>query len=603
MLHKRLAVPTAALIAFSGALGYTQRATPAHARAASDNYSGSIAITDYQFPDSLNLGGAFSNGVADVEVSGAMLDTLFGYDQNGNFFPDLATAVPSTKNGGIKTVGGNEVVTWHLKPGQKWSDGSPITPNDYILNLVFDFAPEYNATLGVDKINTVTFSGNDMIVTYKGLYAPAIAYGTPAPYPLEYFEKKYGITIDSNLTTSYDAAKLAALYKSASYKGSTLQKFVNKWVGDTYTSPKDVFNGPYKLQEWTPDQRITLVPNTFYSALPADKSHPRPAKIQFVVVSENPNTLVQDLSSSGTYASLDKAEDFGLTDIPALKRSKYQIIVPDALLFEHLELNLKNAALKDVRVRQALYYGLDKIRYLQAEFPGLDAATYNKIALTSPLPSVSPWSNNSKLPKNGYDPAKAKALLAAAGYAKGLQLNFVTTNSSFRIRSAQLLQRLWALIGVTTKIRYVASFGSNGLFSTYADGGLLYHRNFDIAEFAFGTSPDPDQTIANVEPQFIPDATHPTGENYIGMNDPKVTSLMEQARVAIDDAKRHQLYDNWQTYFVQQAYWIMLFNRPNIIASKGTIGNFKANVTQAGNEWNTWEWWVDPSASQKAQTS
>jgi len=191
-----------------------------------------------------------------------------------------------------------------------------------------------------------------------------------------------------------------------------------------------VFNGPYKLSEWTADQRITLVPNTYYAALPPDPKHPRPAKIEFVVVSENPNQLVQDLASQSTYNTLDKAEDFGLTDIAALERSKYQIVVPDALLYEHLELNEATTALKDARVRQALYYGLDKIRYLAALFPGLSAATYNKVALTSPLPSTSPWSNNASLPKNGYNPSKAKALLAAAGYGSGLTLNFVTSTSS-----------------------------------------------------------------------------------------------------------------------------------------------------------------------------
>jgi len=601
VLRKKLALPAAAILLLSSIAGFDRPATAAHARSASAP-TGTIAITDYQFPDSLPLGGAWSNGVADVEVSGAMFDSPLGYDQAGNFYADLATVVPSTKNGGIKVVKGHEIVTVHLKPNLKWSDGSANTGSDYILSLLMDFAPEYNNTLGVDQIQTVTFSGNDMIITYKGLYAPALAYGIPALLPATYMQKKYGITLDPNLLKSYDATKVADMYKSASYKGSDLQKFVVKWAADTYNSPGDVSNGPYKLAEWTPDQRITLVPNTYYTALPPDPKHPIPAKIQFVVVSENPNTLVQDLSSSGTYASIDKAEDFGLTDVPTLNKSKYQIIVPQALLYEHLELNVSNPGLKDVRVRQALYYGLDKDRYLRALYPGLSNSAYSTINLTSPLPSASPWSNNKDLPANAYNPSKARALLAAAGYGpqgKHLTLSFVTTNSSFRIRSGQLLQRLWAQIGVAIKISYASSFGSNGLFSTYNDGGLLFRRRFDIAEFAFSTSPDPDQTIANVEPQYIPNATHPVDENYAGINDPRITQDMEQARVTLDDTTRHKLYNDFQTRMVQQAYWIMLYNRPNIIAFKGTIGNFKPNVTQAGNEWNTWQWWVDPSGSQK----
>ena len=390
-------------------------------------------------------------------------------------------------------------------------------------SMVVSFAPEFNATNGIDQIQTITASGNDMTITYKGVDAPALSYGIPqlasgAILPVEYLQKKYGATIEPSLLQSYDADKLAAYFKSAAYKGSSTQKFVNKWVNDSYNTPADITNGPYKLAEWTQDQRVTLVPNTFYSALPAASGHPRPAKIQFVQVSSNPNALVQALKSAGTYGSIDKAENFGLSDVPALKGSKYQVLVPDALFYEHLELNQATPALRDVRVRQALYYGISKLAYLRALYPGLSDAEYRKTALTSPLPSTSPWSNNKSLPVDAYNPTKAKALLAAAGYGSGhpLSLNFVTTNSSFRIRSGQLLQRLWSQIGVTVRIRYASSTGNNGLFSKYTDGGILYHRTFDIAEFAFSTNPDPDQLKANFEPQFIPDATHPTGGNYTG---------------------------------------------------------------------------------------
>jgi len=606
MHRKLLAIPAAAILILSGTAGMGRVGGTAHAQGTRDSSSGTIAITDYQFPDSLILGGAYSNGVADAEIGGALFDSPIGLDQSGNFFADLATVVPTTKNGGIKVVNGHEILTVHLKPNLKWSDGSANTGSDYILSLLMDFAPEYNQTNGIDAIQTVTFSGNDMIITYKSLYAPALSYGIPALLPTTYLEKKYGITVDPSLLQSYDASKVAAMFAASSYKGSNLQKFVVKWAADTYNSPSDVTNGPYKLAEWTPDQRITLVPNTDYTALPPDPKHPIPAKIQFVVVSENPNTLVQDLGSSATYNSIDKAEDFGLTDVPTLSRSKYQIVVPQALTYEHLELNQANPALANVQVRQALYYGISKLAYLRALYPGLRSSDYTTVALQSPLPSVSPWSNNASLPVDPYNPAKARTLLKAAGYGPGgkpLTLNFVTTNSSFRIRSGQLLQRLWAQIGVSIKIRYATAFGSNGLFSTYNDGGVLFRRRFDIAEFAFGTSPDPDQTIANVDPKFIPNATHPTGENYTGMNDPQITKDMQQARVTLDDATRHKFYNDFQTRLVQQAYWIMLYNRPNIIAFKGTIGNFKPNVTQAGNEWNTWQWWVDPTGSQKPLAS
>ena len=55
-----------------------------------------------------------------------MFETPLNFDRSGNFYPDLVTEVPSTKNGGIKVVNGHEVITLHFKPNLKWSDGTPI---------------------------------------------------------------------------------------------------------------------------------------------------------------------------------------------------------------------------------------------------------------------------------------------------------------------------------------------------------------------------------------------------------------------------------------------------------------------------------------------
>ncbi len=98
----------------------------AQAHTASDTFSGTISITDYQVPNALGGGGA-SSAEANQELISAMDDSALGLDNKGNFYADLATAVPSTANGGIKVVNGNEVITYHLKPNQKWSDGSPVT--------------------------------------------------------------------------------------------------------------------------------------------------------------------------------------------------------------------------------------------------------------------------------------------------------------------------------------------------------------------------------------------------------------------------------------------------------------------------------------------
>lgn len=601
MFRKSLAIPAALILALSGTVGNGRFAGQAHARTSADSYSGTIVFTDNVFPDSLPDGGAFSNNTTDFEVAAPLFDALLGIDNHQQFFPDMATEVPSTTNSGIKVVSGHEVVTYHLKPNLKWSDGSPITHNDFVIGLLFNFSPEYNSTNGWDQIQTITFSGNDIVETFKGIYAPALFYTQPFALPFEYFNKKYGTNVPTSLVDSYDAGKLSTIF-GGSYKGSQLQKMVVAWTNDAYHSTSDLFNGPYKLAEWSDQQRITEVPNTFYNILPADKNHPRPAKIQFVIITLSGTAYPLDMASNATYNNVDLAEDFRLPDLPTVQKSKYQIVINPALSFHHLELNQANPALADVRVRQALQYAIDKTRYIQSLFAGVSPSLAQNLASSSFLPSTSPWVNTS-LPANGYDPAKAKSLLAAAGYAtslngsgKHLSLTFTTFGNRVNIRSSQLIQRFWAQIGVTLRMQYPPASGPNGELSSYQDGGVLYHRRFDVIEFGFSTNVDPDQSLADFDPKEVPNATHPFGQNYAGINDPTLYNLFQQARHTLDNAQRHTYYNQAQERFYQNAYWIMLYNQPNFALYKGTIGNFKPNPTQAQNEWNAFEWYRTSNA-------
>lgn len=583
----------------SGSLALYQRTGSTHTQAAG-NYSGTIAWTDNSFPDSTAFGGAYGNDGSDAGVQGPLIDSTLGVDKSGKLFPDLATELPSTTNGGVKVVNGNEMVTVHLKPNQKWSDGTPITPQDYAFYYLLALTPDVGNETAVDPVQSFSFSGNDMTITYKGIYAPALYYNIPAPYPFEYFNKKYKTTVPASLLASYDFTKDTAYVNSSAYKGSELQKLAKAWLNDTYNSPSDIFNGPYKIGQWTQDQRVTEVPNPFYTALPAASGHPRPAQIQFVIISESGTAFPLDMAADSTYNNIDEAEPFRLSDYATIKKSKYTVYNAPSLSYSHLEFNQNYPPFQDIRVRQALTYAIDKDRLIAGVFQGqgLDQKTIKSLELSSFLPSVSPYSYDSQLPKNQYNPVKAKALLAAAGYAtnlgaagRHLTVEFDVFPSKGQIRSSQLFQRFWSQIGVTTRINYLAGNGPNSEFAPYADGGYVPHRRFQIVQFTYGSLPDPDQTLLSVDPKQIPDATHPLGGNFSGINDAHLVDLFLKARHTLDEAQRHQYYNEIQQYMVQQAYWVSLYNNPNVLLYKGTIGNFKPNSTQAGNQWNAFEWY------------
>jgi ABC-type transport system substrate-binding protein len=615
VLRKTLAIPAAVVVLLSGATGIGRPA--ASARITQAGFAGTISISDYQVPNALGAGNLGSS-VVNQQLVALVSDGPLSFDQHGDFFADLATQVPSTANGGLKVVGGDEIITYHLKPNQRWSDGSPVTRADYIIGFLLTFAPDVSTVDPYNRIRTATFSGNDLILHLKGVYGAALQQFNTllTPSPAAYYEKKYGATLPASMLQSWDYAReidpKTGLIPQGIYASSGLKKMALAWLQDHYTSPADVFNGPFKVQTWSPDQRYVLTANPYYTALPPDKNHPRPQTIQFVVLSEDQPTFLEDLKADATYANIDKVEDFDPNQVPDLRQTRYQLVIQPALDYEFLNLmvgkiyNGKPNPLADVRVRQALNYAIDKNAYARYLFgQALGTTEAQMLALGSFIPASSGWADKS-IPQNDYNPAKARALLKAAGYAttpgngaNNLTLDFVTTTKTSRIKGAALLQRFFNQVGINIRIRFVEAHGTDGLFSTWQDGGIEARHTFQVSLHGVEINPDPDEAYLNWAPDQISSASNPNGANSMLISDPKLDALFAQGRDTLDDAGRHRIYNQAQEYFYQQAYNVSLFTNPTIVAVKGTVGNFKPNPTQTGQEWNGFEWWFDRTNSQK----
>ena len=98
-------------------------APPAMAERASD---GNVSIIYWQAPSILNP--YLSGGTKDVESSSLVIEPLGRYDQTGALVPYLAEKIPTVDNGGVSAD--LTSITWTLKKGLKWSDGSPVTSAD-----------------------------------------------------------------------------------------------------------------------------------------------------------------------------------------------------------------------------------------------------------------------------------------------------------------------------------------------------------------------------------------------------------------------------------------------------------------------------------------
>lgn len=529
---------------------------------------GVVTLTDWQFPDGCNQ--LATSSVANVEICAPMQDSLFKIDDKLNYRPNLAERIPTTKNGGARVVNGNLVVSYKLKPNLRWSDGSPLTSDDVIFSVRLGIAT--GNTFGVDQIKEMKrIDARTVQVTYKGVYAPYVAYGNPQPlWPQKYLQKKYG---------TRDVTAIG-------------QRFLN----DAYNSADDVWSGPYKVQSWINGQSVVLVPNPYYSAMPPARGKPRVAQIRFVNISHNAAALTAALQSRNV--GVDKAEDLQFNDLPALYSTPYRVTVQPALTVEHLELN-QAGPLKDVRLRQALQYAVDKRELFKQLFPAVKSP--DDFMLRTVLPNASPWQDKDA-PLSEYNPNKARALVRAAGYTdqyngpgKRLTLRFATTEAPARQKAFQILSRYWAEVGIHVVPTFYSGSpaANNGMFSAYNRNGILIQRRFDVALFAFSESPDPQQQETSFNPKLIPSATQQgaSNQNYTGITDKDQFALLERARRGLDTAERRAVFNQWQRLVNERVYFIMLYARSNITVDNGKIGNYKPNPSQEGNSWNAYEWY------------
>ncbi|RWX58244.1 peptide ABC transporter substrate-binding protein, partial [Mesorhizobium sp. M4B.F.Ca.ET.089.01.1.1] len=109
----------------TGGVIATLLVTSAFAKRGAD---GIVKILNWQAPSMMNP--YLAGGDKEVIAASLVLEPLAGYDENGVLFPRLAAEIPTVENGGVAED--LKSITWKLKSGLKWSDGSPVTSKDVV---------------------------------------------------------------------------------------------------------------------------------------------------------------------------------------------------------------------------------------------------------------------------------------------------------------------------------------------------------------------------------------------------------------------------------------------------------------------------------------
>jgi peptide/nickel transport system substrate-binding protein len=317
--------------------------------------------------------------------------------ENGGFAPGLATSWHYVGSG-------NTTFVLNLRSGVKFSDGTTMTAQD----VVNDF--QYLLKAGGQM--APFFAGDSFAIT--GPMQVTITAKTPNPeFPFL-------------LTQDYNAGDIIS----------------PDGLKDTAALGAKTFGaGPYELDaaETVSGSTYTYTPNPYYY----DKSQVHWKKVVIKVI-ESAQAILDALKTGevnlaqGDASTLKAAKQAGLT------------VTQAPLIWEGVDLADRDGkmvkALASVQVRQALNYATDRTAIVNALFAGVGTPTGQ---VTVPGGYGYLASLNAVYP---YDPAKAKQLLAAAGYPHGFTMSMVTADYDEENLLAQALAQEWAQMGVTVKI-------------------------------------------------------------------------------------------------------------------------------------------------------
>jgi peptide/nickel transport system substrate-binding protein len=261
--------------------------------------------------------------------------------------------------------------------------------------------------------------------------------------------------------------------------------------------------GPFMFDRWVRGSEVSIKRNPDYW----DKIH-IDRVVGKVIRKDNVAKLALERGD------IDVAYFFsGATIREILKNKKLKIQMNPGYATHFLQFNLKKKPFNDIRVRRAILYATDKAAIAKYVFFGL--ATPRQSLLN---PNVFGYE---KLEKNFYDPAKAKRLLAEAGYAKGLKVDVNVIPSSGWPQMAAVLQEQWRKVGIQAKMNVPERAIWNRRWRK---------SQFDIL-FTRITRFDPDQYLYQYF--FSKTRPHPNTSGYAGAD-----SVILNSRHTVDRGKR-----------------------------------------------------------------
>jgi peptide/nickel transport system substrate-binding protein len=434
-----------------------------------------------------------------------MYSQLVRLDAEMNPVPELAESWQISPD--------NLTWTFTLRQGVKFHDGQELTSADvkFTFDRLFEKSPGKSDFIAVDKVEPA------------GKYA--VKFVTKEPF----------------------SGLLAAL---GGFWGFIISEAGVKKHGDLNNAAMGT--GPFMLEDWKVEQQLVLKRHPSYFKRDA----PYLDGIVLRVIPDEANIVAALRTGQIQHAFIEDLKNFNL-----LKDEKNLTAYRSSRLgYDYLNINASRGPLKDVRVRQAISWAVDRAQVLRVAASGFGRLT---APATAPMKQ---WQIPEEQWMRYYKPdvEKAKKLMAEAGQVKGFTVKLVVIPTfPTMVSGAPVIAAHLKRIGITAEIENVE-------YAIWIKRWLAH--DFDMTMNTTPGYADPDTAFFR--------ALHSTkGQNWNSWSMPELDALLEEGRRTMDQKKRKAIYDRVQIMILENVPHLWLFSADTIDFTQASVKGFRQHPT------------------------
>jgi peptide/nickel transport system substrate-binding protein len=530
---------------------------------------GTVVFIIPEEPANLNL--YLADAAIVRQVADAVVEGLVDVNPDGDYFPELAAELPTLQNGGVSED--FLTITWKLKPGLLWSDGTPITSDDIVFTWEAVSNPESGAVM------TGGFGLIESIDTPDDLTA-VLHYSEPYAAYLGQF--RWGV-----------------IPRHAAGEPADMLEW--EWNRDP------VGAGPFLVDEWAAGDHISLTPNPNYR----EEGKPYLDRLVFRVMPSYDAQLAA-MMQEDAQVQLWPGEAKSVWD-QMMGGVAEQQLVP-GIWNMAMDLNLSkpfdddpgpeppHPSLGDLRVRQAIAHGIDYDYIIQDVMEG-DVSPSNS-------PFEYGWYRCDIEQPYPYDPDKAMALLEEAGWTdedgdgirechgcpygeegEPLRLQLMGyTNFPPLDRTEEAIVEQMKAIGIEM---YIQNEDFSVIFGGWSDRAPRKTGDYDIMIYDRGFDQDPHTYVAtHWASDQIPSADLPDGANWYRWQNEAADEAIQRAGSTIDLETRQQAYCDLAEEINKDAVGIYIYLFKDGYGFNKKVHGYTVS-TWGSMSWDVADWWIE----------